>query len=207
MKGDPLARNFSEALVLCAGPGVPLVERSGSTRVWAWARSRARRKSHEACPSEEIDRLYFFEAHRDGLIVAHILPRGAVHQTPIGFVCRLSPRGMPTRVRMAAFVRKVAIRIKGLRRWRLFGGVCVNQGLASRGRNATAKRDAPREIRVSHRRRLRRSSLVLGQRLPLLVGAGFARGSEDLVQLVAGEVVERVHDGLGPLVGLDFHFN
>ena len=42
------------------------------------------KKSHEACPSEEIgeeiDRLYFFEAHRDGLIVAHILPLGAVHQ-------------------------------------------------------------------------------------------------------------------------------
>jgi hypothetical protein len=30
---------------------------------------------------------------------------------------------------MAAFVRKVAIQINGLRRSVLFGGVCVNQGL------------------------------------------------------------------------------
>ena len=48
--------------------------------VKAWAWSLARRKSDEACPNEEIDRLYFFEAHRDGLIVAHILPLGAVHR-------------------------------------------------------------------------------------------------------------------------------
>jgi len=88
MKADPLARNFSDTFVSCVGVGVPLVEGAGSTHLSAWARSRARRKSHEACPSEEIDRLYFFEAHRDGLIVAHILPRGAVHQTPIGFLCR-----------------------------------------------------------------------------------------------------------------------
>ena len=73
-------RNFSEALVSCAGVGVPLVERAGSTQLRTWARSRARSKSPEACPSEEIDRLYFFEAHRDGVIVAHNLPLGAVHQ-------------------------------------------------------------------------------------------------------------------------------
>jgi hypothetical protein len=79
MKADR-ARNFSEALVSCANERVPPRDRAGSTLLRAWARSRARRKSHEACPSEEIDRLYFFEAHRDGLIVAHILPLGAVHQ-------------------------------------------------------------------------------------------------------------------------------
>ena len=65
---------------MCAEVRVPLVEGAGSTWLRAWARSRARRKSPEACPSEEIDRLYFFEAHRDGPIVAHIDPLGAVHQ-------------------------------------------------------------------------------------------------------------------------------
>ncbi len=69
-------------------PDVPLVEGPGSTLLRALARSRARRKFHEACPSEEIDRLYFFEAHRDGQIVAHNLSLGAVHQTSDGFVCR-----------------------------------------------------------------------------------------------------------------------
>ena len=42
------------------------------------------KKTHDAHPSEEIDRRYDIEAHRDGVIVAHTLPRGAVHQTPIG---------------------------------------------------------------------------------------------------------------------------
>ena len=110
------ARNFSEALVSCAVLRVPLVEWPGSTHLRAWACRHARPRSHEACPSEEIDRLYFFETRRDGLIVAHSPPRGAVHQTPIGFVRRLSPRGSPARVRMAAFVRIVVIQIKGLRR-------------------------------------------------------------------------------------------
>ncbi len=46
------------------------------------------KESHEACPNEEIDWLYFFEAHRDGVIVAHILSLGAVHQASDGLVCR-----------------------------------------------------------------------------------------------------------------------
>ncbi len=65
---------------MCTGLGVPLAEATGSTQLKAWARSRAGRKSPEACPSEEIDRLYFFKAHRDGVIVAHILSLGAVQQ-------------------------------------------------------------------------------------------------------------------------------
>lgn len=80
MKADLRARNFSDALVSCAAERVPPRDRDGSTLLRAWARSRVRRKSPEACPNEEIDRLYFFEAHRDGVIVAHILPLGAVHQ-------------------------------------------------------------------------------------------------------------------------------
>ena len=80
MKADLRARNFSEALDSCATGRVPPRDRAGSTLLRAWARSRARRKSHEACPNEEIDRLYFFEAHRDGVIVALILPLGAVQQ-------------------------------------------------------------------------------------------------------------------------------
>jgi hypothetical protein len=55
-----------------------------------------------------------------------------------------SPCGMPARVRMAAFVRKVAIQIKGLRRPGPFGDVCVKQGGQPRARNATARRDALR---------------------------------------------------------------
>ena len=80
MKADLRARNFSEAFVSCAAECVPPRDRAGSTLLRAWARSRVRRKSPEACPNEEIDRLYFFEAHRDGVIVAHILSLGAVQQ-------------------------------------------------------------------------------------------------------------------------------
>jgi hypothetical protein len=150
MKADLRARNFSEAFVSCAGLGVPLVEAAGSPVVKAWAWSLARRKSDEACANEAVvfsgDRFDFFEAHRGGVIVAPILPstpfRKRLRTRVSKFGGRRSPRGMPARVRMAAFVRKVAIQIKALRRSGLFGGVCVNQGSSPRARNATARRDA-----------------------------------------------------------------
>lgn len=75
---------------------VPPHDGAGSTLLWAWARSRARRRSREACPNEDIDRLYFFEAHRDGLIVALILPLDAVRQAYTdGFVQK--SEGIPSR--------------------------------------------------------------------------------------------------------------
>jgi len=117
----------------------------------------APQKSHEACPSEEFDRLYSLEAHHDGLFVAYIIPPGAVERALAGFVCRSvggrSPRGMPARVRMAAFARKVAVQFNVLRRSGLFGRVCVNQGGLPRARNATVRRDSQNEVRVSRFRR------------------------------------------------------
>ena len=94
MKADLRARNFSEAFVSCATERVPPRDRAGSTLLRAWARSRVRRKSPESCPNEEIDRLYFFEAHRDGVIVAHILLLGAVQQASADWFAQKS-EGIP----------------------------------------------------------------------------------------------------------------
>jgi len=102
---------------------------------------------------------------------------------------------------MAAFDRKVAIQIKGLRRPALFGGVCVTQGGRPRARNATATRDTRREGLHLSSPPPAKIVLVLCQRVSLLGGPGFSRGIQDVVHLVAGEVVESVNDGLGPLVG------
>lgn len=58
-------------LWFCAATGrITPRDHAGSTLLRGWGRSRARRKSPEACPTEGIDKLYFFEAHRDGLLVA-----------------------------------------------------------------------------------------------------------------------------------------
>jgi hypothetical protein len=58
-----------------------------------------------------------------------------------------APLGTPARVPTAAFPRDSAVEIKGLRRPRRFGRVCVRQGPVSRARNATARRDALDEVR------------------------------------------------------------
>ena len=90
-------------------------------------------KNHQACPSGEIDRLYFLEAHRDGVIVAHIFPPGAAERALAGFVCRSVGGRSPTR---------------GLWRSRPDEGASAGGG----SRKCPGNRGLPRAPRVNRRR-------------------------------------------------------